>query len=160
MNSESKFDKISTNIVGYGLLLTGFAKLLSTFGNAHVLDALDPILEVKFRVLFGLCGSAEIIIALVILIFESAVLKMWLINGMFGSFLMYRIAVFTGGISAITCPCLGNLYGVIPVKRSYIDFVLEVFLVYGLVIGAYLFYKIIRGCNVAPSHASSSENNC
>jgi hypothetical protein len=159
MKSKSKFDEIIVDVVGYGLLLTGFAKLISLFGHAHVLDALDPILKVRFRVLFGVGGFVEIIVALIVLFSENKILKVWIISGIFLSFLLYHIAIFTGGISAKICPCLGNLYGVIPIKQSYLNFGLWSFLIYGLGVGLYLFLKFVYSCRVKLPKTNASEEN-
>ena len=47
------------------LLVTGSAKVISSFGSAGILEALDPIFGLRFRTLFWCVGVCEIVIALI-----------------------------------------------------------------------------------------------
>jgi hypothetical protein len=109
--SKGQFDKLGEWFV-FGaaiiLVVTGFAKVWSSFGDAKLLEFVDPLLGVKFRYLLAVVGVLELIIAFVCCLPNRNLVSTGLIAWLGTCFAIYRIALWlTEGPAP--CPCLGNL---------------------------------------------------
>jgi hypothetical protein len=62
---QSKSIRFFLQPAGVLLLITAFAKLVSGFGSARILESSDPLLSISFRHVFWIVGTLELAIALV-----------------------------------------------------------------------------------------------
>ena len=93
---------------GVILLITGVAKLVSSFGNARILQYPDPILCISFRQVLLIVGTIELIIALACFYGKQTGLQAALIAWLATNFLVYRLGL-TWVDYQKPCSCLGNL---------------------------------------------------
>jgi len=117
------------------LLFTGFAKLISTFGNQKILDVTDPIFGLSFRCVILIVGILELIVSGVCLLTIKRNLSQILIAWMATSFLLYRLGLWFIGWHH-PCPCLGNFYDAIHLSPRIADLVNKSVLAY-LLVGSY-----------------------
>src|SRR5437868_14860602 len=85
-----KFYVLSAGVI---FLITGSAKILSSFGHAGLLYTSDPVIGIEFRYLLFLTALAELAIALVCF-FNKKSLFPCLLSGWFATtVLLYRIGL-------------------------------------------------------------------
>lgn len=94
---------------GILLLVTAIAKLISSTGNAHMLNLSDPILFLSYRQVFCVIGTLELIIGVICLSNKSIGLQAGLVGCLSASFVVYRIGLIVVGYHMPSCSCLGNL---------------------------------------------------
>jgi hypothetical protein len=112
------------------LAFTSLAKLYSSFGNAHILNAPDAVLLLTNRQLLILVGVAEAVGAWYMLSARS-VLRPALVCFFFSTnFLIYRLWNLLYGIKL--CPCLGTLTDHLPIRQATVDILLWVLIAYML----------------------------
>jgi asparagine N-glycosylation enzyme membrane subunit Stt3 len=120
---------------GVLLVFTAAAKLVSSLGNARLLQYQDPILGASFRHVFWFAGTLELLIALVCLFGRSFALKVALLAWLSTAFLVYRLGLFWVGYQR-PCKCLGNLTDALHVPPGIADACMMAMLVY-LIISSY-----------------------
>jgi hypothetical protein len=121
--------------VGILLIITAVAKLISSAGNARILQIEDPIFYVPFRIMFQLIGSLELAVASICIfgrrVGMQAVLVAWLAT----SFAVYRLGLLWIGYHK-PCSCLGNLTDTLHIAPQTADTAMKIILAY-LLIGSY-----------------------
>jgi hypothetical protein len=117
------------------LLITGFAKVRSAFGESKLLAIPDPIIGVQFGQLFLVVGPAEIVIALVCFFSKRQTLALLLVAWLSSGFALYRLGLWWLGWKK-PCSCLGNLTDALHISPQVADNIIKVLLVY-LIIGSY-----------------------
>jgi len=117
------------------LLITAFAKLASSFGNARVLDIPDPVLSISFRDMFRFVGVLELMIALVCFFGKSVTIRAMFVAWLATSFIIYRIGLLWVHYSR-PCGCLGNLTDALNISPETADIAAKVVLGY-LLLGSY-----------------------
>lgn len=117
------------------LLLTGFAKLISSVGTAPIVKAVDPIIGLRNRELFLLVAFMEIGIGISCLTAHSVRTRLLLIAWVSSLFAVYRMGMWMFGINR-PCPCLGTLAQFFGAKSDILDTALR-YLFYYLLIGSY-----------------------
>jgi hypothetical protein len=122
--------------VGAILLLTGLAKISSSFGHPKILALADPILGIRFGTLLPLVGTVELVIASCCISTRvSSRLKAGLVAWLATTFLIYRVGLLCMDWHH-PCPCLGNLTDAIHVSPQVAEYVMKSVLAY-LFIGSY-----------------------
>lgn len=135
-----KITKIYLRGCFYILFLTGFAKIVSSFGVEPILSRPDPILLMQNRFFFFLLGILELGICLVVLTKSAQQTKLFIIS-LFGSFLtVYRIGIWWIGWEG-DCPCLGNISSLIDISPKYWNFIMQTAWIYILLALPLWFYN-------------------
>jgi hypothetical protein len=129
----SKWFVISAGII---LLLTGLAKLISSFGNARILGLSDPVLNVSFRSEMLIVGIVELVVASVCVFTKLRKISVFLIAWLSTGFLLYRLGLWLIGWNQ-PCPCMGNLTDILRITPQIADLIMKSILVY-LLAGSYL----------------------
>jgi hypothetical protein len=111
------------------LLATGFAKLISVFGGARILNVADPIFNLPFRYLMIFAGVLEVIVACFCLFLPGRKISLVLIAWIATNFAAYRIALWVVGWQ-LPCTCLGSLTDIIHVSRLTGDRIAKAILTY------------------------------
>jgi hypothetical protein len=134
---DNKFKIISVFVYSAGalLLITAVAKLISSVGNARILETPDPILAIPFREVFVAAGILEFFVALACFFSKRIVLQVGLVAWMATSFLIYRLGLLWIGYHR-PCPCLGNLTDKLHIPSQTADTAIKIILAY-LLIGSY-----------------------
>jgi hypothetical protein len=141
---EFRFE-IFIRSAGVILLVTGFAKIASGFGDKIILDQSDPLFGISFRHLMQLAGMVEIVVAGICFFVKNTRLNLCLIGWLTLNFLAYRATLHLIGWHK-PCSCLGNLTDVLHISPTTADWVMKGVLVY-LFAGscvAPLFMRVIR----------------
>jgi hypothetical protein len=120
---------------GVVLMTTGAAKLISSCGNAHLLEYPDPLLYLSFRYVLLISGIIELAIASVCFYGRQSGLQAAIIAWFATGLLVYRIGLFWIGWRK-PCICLGNLTDELNVSSQTADTAMKVILAY-LLIGSY-----------------------
>jgi hypothetical protein len=120
---------------GFLLILTGSAKLLSSFGNARILDVKDSIFALQFRYIFQMVGLVELVIALFCIFSKKINLQSGLVACFATCVLIYRCGLLWVGYNK-PCACLGNLTDAVHIPPKIADTAMKIILVY-LFIGSY-----------------------
>jgi len=144
-NSSACFDKIVKNMAnakkwfclsaGIIFLITGSAKIWSSFGNAELLQRFDPILNINFRCLLLIVGILELILALFCLLNKSKTVAITMVAFLAGNLLAYRLGLWWIGWHR-ACACLGNLTDALHISPQTADTAMKMILAY-LLIGSY-----------------------
>ena len=117
---------------GVILAITGFAKVLSTFGSAKFLTVIDPIFGIQFRYLMVMVGVTEWLVAFFCLFKNGSRLATGLVTWLCTNFLVYRL-----GLSWMhwhrPCNCLGNLTDALHISPQTADNVMKAVLAYLLI---------------------------
>jgi hypothetical protein len=117
------------------LLITAFAKLISSFGHSTIILTRDPIMGLKFRDLFRIVGPLEIAVAMVCVYdryrWLATVSLAWLTT----NFLAYRIGLKVIGYQKM-CNCLGNLTDSLHISSQTADVAMKIIFLY-LLLGSY-----------------------
>jgi hypothetical protein len=132
---QTKGIRFFIHSAGVLIFITAAAKLISSFGSAHILHNLDPILNISFRTVFWIVGILEIIIALICLLGKKTEPQVGLLAWLATSFLVYRLGLFWIGYDK-PCSCLGNLTDALHISPRMTDTGMKVVLAY-LLIGSY-----------------------
>ena len=117
---------------GVLLLVTALAKLVSSQGDARILQSYDPILRIKFQQVFWVVGVVELIIAIICFLPVSFGWRTKLVAWLATNFVIYRVGLWLIGYQR-PCPCLGNLTDALPISPSTADLALKILLGYLLV---------------------------
>jgi cbb3-type cytochrome oxidase subunit 3 len=117
------------------LTVTAIAKLVSSAGDARILQNPDPILSISFRHVFWIVGGIELVIATVCFFGKWIEIKAGLIAWLATSFLVYRIGLVWVGYHK-PCSCLGNLTDALHIPPQMADTAMKIILAY-LLIGSY-----------------------
>lgn len=120
---------------GFFLLLSGVAKIFSSFGSAPILRNFDPILFVSFRHVFWIVGTIEVVTGVVCLLNSKINLQIRLIAWLATGFSVYRFGLFWVDYRK-PCHCLGNLTDALNISPQTADTVMKIILGY-LLIGSY-----------------------
>jgi hypothetical protein len=120
---------------GILLLITSFAKIASTTGNARILQTLDPLLMSPFRTIFWVAGGLELLIALTCFVNVKLFVPMGLIAWISSVFVAYRICLRLVNYN-MPCKCMGNLTDAIRISPETAQIVTSTILLY-LLIGSY-----------------------
>ena len=118
------------------LVLTGIAKLVSGFGHARILLALDPILEVSFRHLFLTVGTIEVLVGGLCWAPRLLGLQLSIVAWLSTSLAIYRLSVYVVGYER-ACSCLGTLPEALGLAPSSADNALKAVLTF-LLVGCYV----------------------
>ena len=118
-------------IVSAGVILTvtAIAKLVSSFGDARILEIPDPIASLSFRTLFRMVALLELGVALVCFFGRRPVLQAALVAWMSVNFLVYRLGLIWVGYHR-PCSCLGNLTDALHVRPEVADAAMKIVLAY------------------------------
>jgi hypothetical protein len=122
-------------VAGVLLLATAAAKLIGSFGNAHILQHSDPIIGLTYRQLFGVVGAIELIVALVCFFGKRITLQAGLVACLATTFAAYRQGLVWIGYRK-PCSCLGNLTDALHIPPQTADTAMKVMLAY-LLVGSY-----------------------
>jgi uncharacterized membrane protein len=135
---------------GVLLLVTALAKLVSSQGDARILQSYDPILRIKFQQVFWVVGVVELIIAIICFLPVSFGWRTKLVAWLATNFVIYRVGLWLIGYQR-PCPCLGNLTDALPISPSTADLALKILLGY-LLVGSYaLLFWVWRQGRSIPS---------
>jgi hypothetical protein len=107
------------------LLAAGVAKLISSFGNAHLLLVRDPVLKVHYRHLFEVAGVVEVLVGAFCLRRGRTIVRVSLVAWVATNFLAYRLGLAWVGWPQY-CPCLGTLTDYIKVPPALADITLRI----------------------------------
>ncbi len=113
------------------LLITGFAKMYSSFGTEDILHVHDPVFPMTNATLMRATGLAEILGAFLIFFLPTLWLRYLVILWYSFGFLSYRIAAWLAD-SEKPCPCLGTLTDKWPISPKSVDLLLAGILLYFL----------------------------
>lgn len=117
------------------LLVTGFAKLISSFGNGAILQTRDPLFGMKFGALFQFSSGVEMAIALICIFGKKAWFSSGSVAWLATSLLFYRIGMVLVGYHR-PCSCMGNLTDALYISPETADIIAKVILAY-LLVGSY-----------------------
>lgn len=117
------------------LFVTGLAKVISVWGSASILNAIDPIVGFRFRHLLLFVGVIEIVISLFCFRFRNQTWPFFVIGWLATSFLVYRIGLWVIGWQK-PCKCLGNLTDALHISPRLAEMGMRSILAY-LLIGSY-----------------------
>ncbi len=110
----SRWFILSTAVI---LLITGLAKIVSSFGAAGILNQHDPFFRISFRHLMLLMGFLELTIAYSCFRFpKEQELQLWSLVWLPICFVTYRLGLSWIGYQE-PCHCLGNLADVLGVSN-------------------------------------------
>lgn len=127
--------KILLYSFGAILSVTAFAKLISSFGHARILEYNDPLLVMPFRYVFWTVGVIELFVASICFsgkdVRTRARLVAWLATG----FLIYRLGLLLVAYRR-PCSCLGNLTDALHIPPQTADTAMKIILAY-LLLGSY-----------------------
>lgn len=126
---KSRLDRYLIVSFGALLFITAAAKLISSGGNAKLLDIRDAVLGVHFRYLFLAAGVFEMAVALVCLFGKNILLQAKLVAWLSLILLIYRIGLSLLGASEV-CGCLGTLTSAINLPPQTADFLMKIVLGY------------------------------
>jgi len=111
------------------LLVTGIAKVVSSFGSGQVLNDVDPLIGFRFGSLMFAVGVVELTVAGLCLWGRhptlGALVVAWLATG----FIAYRFGLYLIGWHR-PCDCLGTMTDAIHVSPQLADHIMKVVLAY------------------------------
>lgn len=116
------------------LLITGAAKIWSSFGHAKLLQYYDPILRVGINRLLALVGSLEIIVAAFCLAAPRKQMSVLMIAALANSFLTYRVGLWW--VHWAPCSCLGTVTDNLGISEPVANRIMKMILCY-LLVGSY-----------------------
>jgi hypothetical protein len=114
------------------LLLTGLAKLVSSFGSARMLQQVDPILGLSYHSLFIWIGILELIVASVCFFSKHVGLRASLVAWLATDFVVYRLGLWWIG-ERKPCRCMGNFTDVLHISPHAADNLMKIILAYLLI---------------------------
>jgi hypothetical protein len=140
----NKFGRWSRRFIlsaGGIFLITGLAKITSSFGRAEILDFADPIFGISFRHVMLLVGTLELIISTICLFGECIKIQAGLVAWMASSF-----AIYHWGRSFIgwhqPCPCFGNNTDLLHIVPATVDLIIKWVLIYLLAGSCFMSFLI------------------
>ena len=133
------------------LLLTGSAKVISSFGHETILQTRDPLTGIQFQVLFRIVAGIEFAIALTCIFSKRTLLPVGLVAWLTTSFLTYRVGLVLVGYHR-PCQCMGNFTDALHISQQTADTAMKIILAY-LLISSYAicFWLWWRGKKAIPS---------
>lgn len=129
MFSFLSFFNISASFI---LLVTGLAKIWSSFGPKGILVELDPVTGISFGWLLLLIGLIELLLSGICYYYRSRLLPCFLVGWLSLNFLLYRLALVSIGWRR-PCSCLGNLTDAIHLAPELADTLMQYILAYLLI---------------------------
>lgn len=117
------------------LAATGIAKVWSGLGNAKLLEATDPIINIQFGHLMSAAGIMEICIASVCIFGKRKSLGLGFVAWLATSFVFYRLGLRWMDWHR-PCSCLGNLTDALHLSPQTADTAMKIILAY-LLVGSY-----------------------
>jgi hypothetical protein len=114
---------------GVLLLITGAAKLFSSFGTAGILQTPDPILGFTFRQVFRVVGLIELVVSVICFFRTRVDLQAALLASLAACFLVYRLGLFWLGYQK-PCSCLGNPTENLHISPHAADVTMKCFAIY------------------------------
>lgn len=132
--SRGNIGSLFLNSSGVLLWFTGVAKLLTILAGAPVLGSNDPLLGLKFSVLFVVAGSVEVLLGILLILpnLLNDSLKTILVAWVSTELMFYRLCLLYIGWHG-PCPCLGSLTETLRVRPEVVDWLLIAALTYMLV---------------------------
>jgi hypothetical protein len=124
------------------LLLTAFAKFLSSTGDAKVLEIPEALLPLTNRQTLWLFGLIELAVVLALLLGKDERVKLILVTWLGCNFVLYRLSILLLTVGK-PCPCLGTITEKLPVSPATIDWILKVIVAY-MVFGS-IFFLLFYG---------------
>ena len=106
------------------LFITAFAKLLSLFGTAKILDSKHPLLLVKYRHVLGWTALLELAVALRIWPVRRPVEGCLLVFALGSWFALYHLFVMFA-VDYYVCPCLGTATQWLPISARTLDYAIK-----------------------------------
>jgi hypothetical protein len=142
---NEKLQKCFLSVSVLCLLITGIAKVLSSFGTAKALLAADPFFGISFKQMFLTVGVLEIVICAIVIFAKSRTLALSLIAWLSSNFLIYRVALYWTGWKK-PCSCMGSLSQELGLAPEIADLILKDVLAFMLV-GSYslLLWRHFKG---------------
>ena len=123
---------IFTNSCASVFAVTGFAKLVSSFGRSEILLQIDPITGLSFKYLMLFAGILEIIASGIIIKSNKTIARLSVIGWLSSSIFIYRIGLIKIGWTH-PCSCLGTFTGLIHLPPKIADDIMKAILWYSLV---------------------------
>jgi len=117
------------------LFASGLAKLISITAQTRILQELDPLIGIKYKYLFAIAGSIEIILAIVGFSAKPIYLRVLAIAWVSTGISTYRFGLIWIGYHG-ACGCLGSLTQALHISPQTADTAMKAILVY-LLVGAY-----------------------
>jgi hypothetical protein len=112
------------------LLITGLAKIISSFGAAGILNQHDPFFRISFRHLMLLMGFLELTIVYLCFRFpKQQGQQLWSLVWLSICFVTYRLGLSWIGYQE-PCHCLGNLADVLGVSNRMADRISQGVIIY------------------------------
>lgn len=121
---------------GLILVITGLAKVVSTFGTAKIMQMTDPILGIPFRFLLLGVGILELTIAGFCFLRRFEQLGTALVAWISTAFLVYRFGLWFVGWHH-PCACMGNLTDLLHLSPQAADNLMKGLLSY-MLIGSFI----------------------
>lgn len=141
---------------GFILLLSGSAKVISSWGQSRILTLPDPVIGLAFRWVFLIVGIAEWTIASYCILSNQIRRSIGCLAWLSTAFLLYRI-----GLAAVKyhghCTCLGTLTATLHISEQTADTVMKYAFGY-LLLGSYLalFCNLKQKSKLPPFSSTSS----
>src|SRR5579871_2344258 len=126
--------RILIRVAGGALIFTGIAKLISSAGDAHILQYGDPVLMVSVRNLFLFAGGLELLVGIYCLFGSRLWLQAGFIAWLATMFVAYRVGLWWLHVPA-PCPCLGSITAALHLSTKLADTTMKWVLAYLLVVG-------------------------
>lgn len=116
-------------LAGILLLVTGAAKIFSSFGHSEILVTTDPIFGFTFRRLMILAGLLEIMVAICCFYPKNRVMSMTFVAWLSSLLLLYRVGLKLIGWRH-PCPCAGYVTDALNISPGKADFIMKMILAY------------------------------
>jgi len=127
----NKFCSTYTKSVGFLLLFTAVAKLISITGRQGILGVEDPLLSLTYRQLLSVAGVLELLAAIFIIYGSNPRQKLITINFFSMAFLTYHLGIhFLGKEVTTHCPCLGRVTDQLHISQNLADLFIQFIIVY------------------------------
>jgi hypothetical protein len=129
------------------LVITGLAKLVSSFGTAGIIDYPDPVFSISFRSLMRGVAVVELLVACVCFYGRNDYFRAACVSVLATNFLLYRIANIWMGYHNL-CRCLGNLTDALHIRPNHAEIIVKIILGYLLVVGFGTLFSLLRRRNI------------
>ena len=100
--------------------VTAAAKVLSSMGHVALLDAIDPVFGVRYRILFAGVGAVEACVAVACVVWRNVVGRLGVIAWMTSNIVVYRIGLWWMEYKG-HCRCLGTYTDNIGVSEQHAE---------------------------------------
>lgn len=121
---------------GILLLVTAMAKIVSSLGDASILQTPEPVSGYTFRRIFQVVGAVEFVLGIICLMSRHIWLQISLVAWLASSFVIYRLGLIWIGYHR-PCNCLGNLTDALQISPVAADHIVKLILLY-LLVGSYV----------------------